>query len=334
MNIKDTLFKLANSCGNDSPEYTALNMLKNYTQDCYIRNGNVIGNFGKRTPDKPHLLIDAHIDQIGFICTSVTDDGFIKFSSLGGIDKRILPAQQVIIHGKQDITGIISAIPPHLSKSKDNVTEIENMCIDTGFSKEQLEEIVSLGDIISFAAEAASLSGDKVTGKSLDDRCGVTAILYMLEMLSGEELPCSLSVMFSAQEELGERGAVIGAYDINPDIALAVDVSFALTSDEKTIKCGELGKGAMIGISPSLSREISFMLKDIAIKNDIPYQFEVMNGTTGTNADRFSVTRGGVKTCTVSIPLRYMHTPVEVIDLNDIKNTALLLAEFVRRCGK
>ena len=149
-------------------------------------------------------------------------------------------------------------------------------------------------------------------------------------MLKGEELNCSYTIMFSSQEEVGERGAKIGVYDIDPDIAIAVDVSFALTADDSEIKCGKLGKGAMIGFAPTLDRELSNSIKDIAEKNEIPYQLEIMNGETGTNADRFSVNAGGVRAVTLSIPLKYMHTPVEVISVSDVQNTALLIAEYLR----
>ena len=154
----------------------------------------------------------------------------------------------------------------------------------------------------------------------------------MLELIKDDDIKCSYTVLFSSQEEIGERGAQIACYDINPDIAIAVDVGFGLTSDDSPHKCGVIGRGAMVGISPSLSREISESLMETARAKNIPYQVEIMGGLTGTNADRFSVSKCGVKSCTCSIPLKYMHTPVEVIDIEDVKNTALLLAEYLRGC--
>ncbi len=135
---------------------------------------------------------------------------------------------------------------------------------------------------------------------------------------------------FSTQEELGERGAKIGAYTLDADIALAVDVSFAMAQGENEKKCGFLGKGPMIGVSPSLSRDVTNELMRAAESSSIPYQTEVMNGLTSTNADRYSVSRGGAETCTVSIPLRNMHTPVEVIDLDDVRLTADLIAAYIK----
>ena len=204
------------------------------------------------------------------------------------------------------------------------------MYIDTGYSKEELEKIVSLGDTISFDTTFKKLLGNRVSGSALDDRSGVVAILYALELLKNENLNCELQILFSTEEEVGERGATTGAFYLNPDIAIAVDVSFAYASGEKEDKCGKMGKGAMIGISPSLDRELSHTLISIAKEKNIPYQTEVMNGRTGTNADRFSVNREGACASTLSIPLKYMHTPTEIVDTDDIVSVSRLIAEYVK----
>lgn len=334
MDIKKTLFELSEISGASGNEFPAtekaLNILKKYCPDAKIINGNVIGHFGEFNKNVPSLVLDAHIDQIGFIVTYITDDGFIKVGNLGGIDRRLLPAQPVIIHGKKDLKGVICSIPPHLSNNEKKVPSFDDISIDTGFSKSELENIVSLGDTVTFDVKCKELLNNRVTGGAFDDRCGMTAILYALELLKDKKISYNTTVIFSTQEELGERGAKIGAFEINPDISLAIDVSFAYMHGENEMKCGYLGKGAMIGIAPSLSREISDSLITIAKNMDIPYQIEVMNDLTSTNADQYSVSRTGSKACTVSIPLRNMHTPVEVIDLNDIELTGQLLAEFIK----
>lgn len=207
---------------------------------------------------------------------------------------------------------------------------MDEISIDTGYSKHELEKIVSLGDFVSFCGEFQSLLGDRATGLALDDRSGIAAILYTLELLKDCKPNCNITVLFSSQEELGERGAKISSFEINPDIAIAVDVSFGYTIGDKEHLCGKLGGGAMIGISPSLSREVSNALINTAKVNNIPYQLEVMNGLTSTNADVFAVNRCGAKACTVSVPLKYMHTPVEVISIEDVKSTGLLLAEYLK----
>ncbi|MGN0579855.1 MAG: M42 family metallopeptidase [Ruminococcus sp.] len=338
MELEKILITLAEASGasgseNDAAE-TALSMLRKYCTDAEIKNGNVIGYVGGRDENKKTVLLDAHLDQIGFVVTHIEENGFVKFSNLGGIDRRLLPAQQVVIRGKQNIRGVIGSVPPHLSNGESSVPTYDNLAIDTGMTAEELSKYVSPGDAITFDNKCHRLLGSRITGQSFDDRCGIAAILYALDLLRNSEPDCNLAVLFSTQEELGERGAAIGGFEINPDIAIAVDVSFGYVTGENELKCGKLGKGPMIGISPSLSREISDKLTDTAEKNGIPYQIEVMNGLTSTNADRFSVCRGGAKACTVSIPLRYMHTPVEVIDIRDVEFSGRLLAAYIKEAQK
>lgn len=309
----------------------ALYALKDYCPDAHISHGNVIGTFGSKSASAPHVLLDAHIDQVGLIVTSVTDDGFVTVGNVGGLDRRLFPVQRVHIHGKKLVCGIICALPPHLTNGDEKVQKIEEVRIDTGYPADELRQIVRPGDSVTFDGAAETLPGGYFTALALDDRCGVAAILCALDALKNEEIPCRVTVQFSTEEEVGERGACIGCFAANPDIALAVDVSFA--GDGKRSETGKLGGGAMIGFSPSLSHEISLALQSAAESEEIPWQYEVMNGTTGTNADRFSVCREGVKACTVSIPLRYMHTPQEVIDLADVELTGRLLAAYLRRCG-
>ena len=334
MDLKNTITQLtevSGASGNEAPAAElALNMLKKYCPDAGIIYGNVVGRLGEFRSELPSLVLDAHIDQIGMIVTNITGEGFIKVGNLGGIDRRLLPAQPVIVHGKKDVSGVICSVPPHLSSGDSKVLSFDEVAIDTGMKKTELEQIVSLGDTVTFDVKCRSLLGSRITSGALDDRCGAASILYALEILQGHQTAYNVTVIFSAQEELGERGAKIGAYELDPDIAIAVDVSFAYSLSEDENKCGYLGKGPMIGISPSLDRELSNELINTAKKSDIPYQTEVMNGLTSTNADQYSVSRCGARTCTVSIPLRNMHTPAEVIDIKDVELTARLLAEFIK----
>lgn len=335
MNTKEMIFELINSVGVSGEEFvaslTAEKMLSEYCKTETDYFGNVVGYLGEFDDKKPTLLLDAHIDEIGFIVTYITDDGFLKVSNCGGIDRRLLLAQQVTIYGNETITGVITSTPPHLEDDDKKVPKIDDIYIDTGLSKEECEKIVNLGDRVIIKNTPATLMGDRITGKSLDDRCGVAVILKALEMVKDKKLPVNLVVCFSAQEETGEKGAKISAFRIKPDYAVAIDVSFALTKDDDEHKCGKLSKGAMIGIAPSLCREFSNRLIEIAKQENIPYQLEVMNGETGTNADCIGVSQNGVKTVTLSIPLKYMHTPVEVISLSDIENSAKLVAKLLER---
>lgn len=339
MNLKDLVMTLADADGVSGSEQGAAEAVREavapFASEVSVRSGNVIARIGTHTEGRLDLLLDAHIDQIGMIVTDITEDGFLRVDRVGGLDRRLLPAQRVVVFGKEKVRGVIAAIAPHLSGGDEKkVPAMGDIAIDIGCtSREEAEKKVSRGDVIRFATYSAPLLGDRITGAALDDRCGAAALIRTAELLSGEELPCNLTLLFSTQEELGERGAQIAAFALSPDIAIAVDVSFALTADETPADCGELEKGAMIGISPTLSRSVSNALMQTAREENLPYQIEVMAELTSTNADRFSVNACGAEACTVSIPLRYMHTPVEVISVKDVENTAALLAAYVRRCG-
>ncbi len=306
--------------------------LKKYADNARYVKGNVFADFGRRSDKKPHVLIDAHLDCVGLIVSYMTEDGFIQGSCAGGLDMRIMPGQRVIIHGKENIGGVICTLPPHL-KSDKTVMEKDQLYIDAGMNGEKAKSIISLGDYISFDSPCRRLLGDRICGSALDDRSGIAAVIRAIDMLKCDDidsLPYTFTVLFSSQEELGERGACTGAYEINPDISIAVDVSFAMCGGENPRKCGEIEKGCMIGFSPSLDSGLSKWFADYAKKHELPFQYEVMNGATGTNADRFSVNRCGSRAVTLSVPLRYMHTPAEIVSVKDIELTAELIAAFLR----
>ncbi|MGN0601262.1 MAG: M42 family metallopeptidase [Oscillospiraceae bacterium] len=333
MNLKEILENLVNKNGvsgeeNVASEY-ACKLIGSYLDAETDSFGNVYGIPKNFSDKKKTLLLDAHIDEIGMIVTYITDEGFLKVSGCGGIDNRLLLAQQVevLCYGKT-IKGVITSTPPHLEKDNTKVPETGEIYVDIGMTKEQAEKIVQLGDRVLIRNELISLENGVVTSHALDNRSGVAAIIYALELLKEKDSEYNICVLFSSQEEIGERGAKIGAYKINPDLSIVVDVSFAMTRGEIPENCGKINGGPMIGVAPSLSREMSESLINTAKKSGIPYQIEVMNGKTGTNADEIGTTRNGVKTCTVSIPLKYMHTPVEAVSLTDIENTGKLIAEF------
>lgn len=331
--LKKMLSDLCTATGISGNETSVIEVsakyLKKYCSSVEIKNGNLIGTLGSSDENAPHVMLDAHLDQVGLIVTNITEDGFLTVGNVGGLDRRWFPAQKVLIHGKKTISGIISTLPPHLTNGEEKVQKIDQVRIDTGYSCEELKNLVSLGDSVTFTGRTGTLAGTRFTSPALDDRAGMASIIYAVSLIWKENLPCKVSILFSNREEVNGCGAKTGCYYLNPDIALAVDVSFAGDGTKGT---GKAGEGAMIGFSPSLSREVSQKLVSVASEKNIPHQFEIMSGRTGTNADDFSVCREGVKACTVSIPLYYMHTPVEVIDLNDVKSTGKLLAEYLRGC--
>jgi len=207
------------------------------------------------------------------------------------------------------------------------------MMIDTGLPEETLKKLVAPGDRILVEAEPVRLLGDRIAAPALDDRCSMAAILRCLELLRGKELPCRLAVLFSVQEETGGCGAKTGAFSVQPDEAIAIDVSFAQGPGVPDRIVAELGKGPLIGISSTLSRRMSDTLEQLAKTDKIPYQLEVMAGSTGTNADDISSSGRGVVTGLISIAQRSMHTAVEVVSLADVEVTAQLLAAYVLKGG-
>ena len=339
MDLENILSELCSASGVSGSERPVLEKISEMVKKCTGREGTFSGNnylveIGERSEEKKHILIDAHADEIGMVCSYIDSEGFIVPSNAGGMDYRFMPAQRVIVHGTENLPGVVATLPPHLSSGDGGMTKIDQVRIDTGYSAEELKKIVFPGDPISFVAPFAKLSGDCVTGKALDNRAGVAALIRFAELIGNEDMGCSITLLFSGSEEIGERGAKTACYLVAPDIAIAVDTSFATSPDDGPKDCGEMGKGPMIGISPSLSRELSRELMSTAAENNIPYQAEPMAGLTGTNADQFSVSRNGVVTCTVSVPIRHMHSPAETADLKDIENTALLLAQYVRRFSR
>ena len=286
---------------------------------------------GRKEGRGVHIMLDAHLDQIGLIVTAADDEGFLKVAKCGGADCRVLAASDVTVHGKKDIFGIVASTPPHLSKPDEakKATGFDDMIIDIGMSKEQAEEIVSLGDRVTFNGRFRKLAGNRIASASVDDRAGVAAILRCLEILEEKNVDCNLSVIFSVQEETGGSGAQAGAFAAAPQEAIAVDVSFASAPGVGGEKYASLGKGTMIGFAPSLDYRMSKAFEKIAKEKEIPYQLEVMGGRTGTNCDEIQVSGAGVKTALLSVPLRNMHTACEVCDLEDIENTAKLMAEYI-----
>lgn len=284
---------------------------------------------------RPTVLLDAHIDEIGLTVTDITPDGFLKAAPVGGIDRRMLLAAQVAVYGTASgetvrIGAVTASVPPHLNDDYSKAPRVDELLIDTGLGSEA-GSLIARGDTVLFENSPRRLLGDRVTGKALDDRVGCAVLIRTAELLAGFDLDCNVMIMLSSQEEIGERGAKTGAYAVHPDEAIAVDVSFADTPDMKPTDCSPLGSGVMIGVSPSLSRRLSEDMIKTAQETGVPYTIEVMSGLTGTNADEISVSRRGVPTVTLSIPERNMHTPAEVISLEDAENTARLIAGYLKR---
>lgn len=278
------------------------------------------------------VMIDAHIDQVAMIVTDVDEAGFLTVAAAGGIDLRALPSRPVTVHGREKIPAVFCSTPPHLASKEKQYEKAEEIKLDTGLGP-KAKEAVSVGDIVTFSAKPVCLSGNRVSGRSLDDRAGVACLLSLAERLSAKKLPVSVCFVLSDGEEIGLRGIRPAAFTVAPDEAIAVDVTFGDGPGISEEDCGKLGEGPMIGVSPSLDAGLSEKLIETAKTARIPYQVEVMGRSTGTNADMIGVSGKGVKTCTLSVPLRNMHTDTEVIDMEDLENTVRLLEEYILAGG-
>lgn len=328
MKIDEIIKKLAEPYAASGCEQNVFSLLKEYLEpfgNVYSDNmNNLFCTFGSGY----HILLDAHIDEVGFIVTSVTDDGFLKFSVTGGIDKRMLPATEVVVFGKRMLRGVVSTLPPHLQNDDKRISEISDFAVDIGCNFEEAKELVPLGSRIYFLHRYKRLLGGRICSNCLDDRSGAAALMAALPKL--KEIPLKFTLMFSSQEEVGTRGAASGAFGKHVDEAIAVDVSFAMSPGCEKKDCGVLSSGPMVSFSPTLDYKIFNDLKNCAKKAGIAYQTEIMSGRTGTNADVIQLTESGIKCGLISIPLRYMHSPGEVVDVADVENTAALIAAYAK----
>lgn len=281
----------------------------------------------EREGEGKHILLDAHLDTIGFVVTEIME-GFVRLSKVGGVDMRTVEGMELTIHGTKDIYGVVCTVPPHLSEGESRVSTDGTCVADIGMSREDAEKVISVGDKVSFKNSFERLGENRVTATYIDDRGGIAVLLKALEYVNTDK---KITLLCSAQEETGGTGAACAAFNIDADLALAVDVSFAATPDADPKECGKMNGGAMIGYSPILSREYSDLLVSLAKEMGIPYQKEIMSGRTGTNADHITISKGGVPSALVSLPQRYMHTPVETVDVRDIENCAKLIARFIER---
>lgn len=333
INTKDLLLKLTSATGVSGAEENIVEVLKEilskYGDVSVDRMNNVFCTFGEGY----HFLLDAHLDEIGMIVTGITDDGFVKVNKCGGIDNRMLLSHEVSIWTKNgEVKGIFSTLPPHLQNAGDEkkIPSLDDVSIDIGFKKEEAEKRVSLGDRVTFKRNFTPLLGTQISSSVLDDRSGIAAIILAIEEL--KDINAKITVLFSTQEELGGRGAKVGPYGRNVDEAIAVDVSFGYSPLCKKSDCKEMGKGAMIGVSPILDAKMSQDLIETAKKNEIPYQIEAMGtGSTGTNADDITTNQFGIRTALISIPEKYMHSPIEIVDTKDVESVGRLIAEYVKK---
>jgi len=294
------------------------------------RFGNLIAH-RKGTGKGPRVMFMAHMDEIGMMVSVICDKGFVKFAPIGGIDARNMLAQEVIIHGKQNVFGVIGIKPPHLTSPDEQkkTIPIHDMVIDTGYSKDELLKLIKPGDIITFKQNLTELKNNKVSGRAFDDIAGVATLYCAMKNLAHYKHDADVYFVASAQEEVGCRGGKTASYTIKPDIGIAIDVTFGRTAGLGQHESFELGKGPALVVGPAVTRKLFEGLKTVASKNNLPYHIEVSPDHTGTDADAIQITEGGICSAVIGIPLKYMHSTVETLSLSDVETTGKLMSDYI-----
>ncbi|MHA1314816.1 MAG: M42 family metallopeptidase [Candidatus Helarchaeota archaeon] len=292
---------------------------------------------------KPVIMIAAHMDSIGFMINYIDENGFLRIVPVGGISERILPSSRLLIYSrkaKTPILGVIGEKAIHLmdSEERKKLSKMEDLFVDIGVnSKEEAEKFVSIGDFAIFQQTCEKLLGNRIVSKSLDDRVGCIVGLKTLEMLKTNEHQADIVMVFTVQEEIGTRGAITSAFKVNPDLAFVLEVNHGVDfPGSKKEKDGDvkLGGGPKITLGPNIHPKLSRLLIDTAEKNKIPYQVGVVPRPLPNDGRSIQVSREGVATALIGVPLRYMHTTSEVVDLNDVENAAKLLAKTIQKIDK
>jgi len=297
-------------------------------------HGNVIG---VRNPKaKMRVMLAGHVDEIGFMIQSISDDGFLRFAGIGGIDPQIPVGQRVQIHSeKGPVSGVIGKKAIHLmdAEERGKSLKLHELWIDIGAkNRKEVEKCVQIGDPVTLDVKFLPLKNNLVAARGMDDRVGTFTVIETLRLVAKKKLNVAVYGVSTVQEELGLRGARTSAFGIDPHVGIAIDVGQA--SDHPTVDKGrfgdvKLGKGPMLHRGANINPVLGQMLVRTAQKAKIPYQFTGAPTATGTDANAMQIARAGAATALLSIPNRYMHTPVEIISLKDLENAAKLLAHFL-----
>lgn len=277
----------------------------------------------KKGNNKGSIMIMAHSDEIFLILTEIRKDGTLKFKGVG-VDPKALICEEVVIHGRSKILGVIGT-----NLNKEKVNTCEDLIIETGYSKEDLEDKISIGDFVTINGNFIELLNNNISCKSMDNRASIVSMYECANYLKDKNHDLDVYFVCSCQEEVGHRGAKMATFNIKPNIGIAIDTTFDSGSMGDSDRENILENGPVICLGPNLHHGLNKKIISIADKYKIPYGLEVEPGNTGTDAWDIQVSTKGVPTSLISIPIRYMHTPVEVVNINDIKNTGLIIGKFI-----
>ena len=291
--------------------------------------GNLIALKRGGGPEPRHtIMLCAHMDEIGLIVSEVRE-GFIRTAPLGGIDYRALLAQPVLVHGRRTLKGLFGAAPPHMARSRDRYPTPDDLWVDVGLPAAEVAALVRVGDLITIDAPAVPLKGDHLAAKALDNRLAVAVVTLCLDELTRREHAWDVVGVAAVQEEVGSYGALTAAYQIAPDIAIAIDGSWGVQKDVGDDEGFALGDGPTIARGPNFHPLLVKALHAAADALEIAVQIEPTPGHSGTDAWEIQVSREGIPTGLIGVPMRNMHTPAEVVNLRDVTRAGRLLAAFI-----
>jgi len=283
----------------------------------------------------PKILIDTHFDEIGLYVSDIREGGFLKVVPIGGLDGRTLPSADVKIYGKQVLEGVIASTPPHLKErdTKEEVSPAEELLIDTGYPTQELKELVRVGTPVGFAPRYQWLQNDRLIGKGLDNKACCAIAAHALREIPAQALAGDVYLVFAVHEETDPvGGTAVGGFAIEPDYAMVIDVNIAHAPGSKESQTVEMGKGPSLCRSAITDRALTKMTEALCAEKEIPWQRCVDATSTGTDTVALHLVGKGIPVVDVGLPLRAMHTYVEMLDMRDAEDLARLVQAFV--CDK
>ncbi|MBX6352877.1 MAG: M20/M25/M40 family metallo-hydrolase [Thermoflavifilum sp.] len=299
--------------------------------------GNVVGLRRGVGPDpRPRVMLAVHMDEIALFVSAIEPGGFLRMVQAGGFDPRVLIGQEVTVHGKDELVGVIGAKPPHLMApgERDTAPALEELFVDLGMSEERVRAAVRVGDRITVRRSPIPLLGERLAGRAIDNRISFAVVLECLEDLRSRLHPADILVACTVQEELGSAGARAVAEKYRPDLAIVIDVTFGTSPGLPPHMSFELGRGPAITMGPNIHPRVFRALRDTAVAHGIPWQLETTQDTTGTDAGVIQLAAEGIPCGLVGVPIRYMHTSVEVADYRDVVDCGRLLARYLARLSR
>ena len=298
------------------------------------RLGNLVGVRRCGKPEAKKLLLDAHLDEVGLTVVGI-EQGFLRIQGIG-VDARMLPDREVTVLTEPPMPGVVACLPPHVlpAEDREKAPKMEELFIDVGLGQEEAVRRIPLGTPVVYKSSFLRLGERQLCGKAMDDRACFVSLLRAAELLKDKKLNVDLYVMGSTREEMGGMGARVVTQALSPDYCVAVDVTHGRTPDSAKDEAFVLGGGPVVGVGPNMTRWMTRRMLGTAQAEGIAVQKEIMEQSSGTNGWGMQICNEGVATAVLSIPLKYMHTPVETLDKNDIEDTARLLAAFAAGAGK